>query len=96
MNFSNFSPTSSGDVLKGWIKSIIIIIIIVIVKIKMIKRNYNYNHHHQNPTSNLYMLKGWTISTAGKPSIAEIFPLPKSPENGHFAETKKFRNISSG
>ena len=26
------------------------------------------------------MLKGWTISTAGKPSIAEIFPLPKSPE----------------
>ena len=92
MNFSNFSPTSSGDVLKGWIKSIIIII--VIIKIKIIKRNYNYNHHHQNPTSNLYMLKGWTISNAGKPSIAEIFPLPKSPENGHFAKTKKFRNIS--
>ena len=94
MNFSNFSPTSSGDVLKGWIKSIIIII--VIIKIKIIKRNYTYNHHHQNPTSNLYMLKGWTISTSGKPSIAEIFPLPKSPENGHFAETKKSRNISSG
>ena len=46
------------------------------------------NDHHQNPTSNLYMLKGWTISTAGKPSIAEIFPLPKSPENGHFAKKK--------